>query len=84
VDVVVVADGLEDARRERALELEGELVGGDALEDVREVLRVEGDRRPVALDRRLDLADVVPDLRVGADRDPRLAVRRDLELHDVV
>ena len=56
VDVVVVADRPEHARRERPVELEGELVGGDVGQDVREVARVERDRRPVALDRGLDLA----------------------------
>ena len=83
VDVVVVADRLEDARRERAVELEGELVGVDVGQHVGEVARVERDRRAVALDRGLDLADVVADLGVGADGDPGLAVATDLELDDV-
>ena len=83
VDVVVVADGLEDARRERAVEFEGELVGVDVRQDVGEVAGVERDRRAVAFDRGLDLADVVADLGVGADRDPALAVAADLELDDV-
>ena len=83
MDVLVVADRLEDARRQRAVELEGELLGRDVGQDVGEVAGVERDRRPVALDRRLDLADVVADLGVGADRDPRLAVGADLELDDV-
>ena len=76
VDVLVVADRLEDAGRERAVELERELVGVDVRQDVGEVARVERDRRAVALDRGLDLADVVADLGVGADRDPGLAVGR--------
>ena len=83
VDVVVVADRLEDAGRQRAVELERELVGVDVGQDVGEVAGVERDRRAVALDRGLDLADVVADLGVGADRDPGLAVGRDLELDDV-
>ena len=34
VDVVIVAHRTEDARRQRPVELEGELVGGDVLEDL--------------------------------------------------
>ena len=66
VDVLVVADRLEHARRERPVELERELVGVQVLERFGEVARVEGDRRAVALDRRLDLALVVADVRGGA------------------
>ena len=76
MDVLVVADRLEDAGRERPVELEGELVRVDVRQDVLQVAGVEGDGRAVALDRRLDLADVVADLGVGADRDAGLAVRR--------
>ena len=83
MDVVVVADGLEDPRRERAVELQGELVRVDVGQDVRQVAGVERDRRAVALDRGLDVTDVVADLGVGADRDARLAVAADLELDDV-
>ena len=75
--------GLKTPGASGPVELERELLRGHVLEDVGEVPRVERDRRPVALDRRLDLAHVVADLRVGAHRDPRFAVRGDLELHDV-
>ena len=80
---MVVADRLEDAGRERPVELERELVRVDVGQDVGQVAGVERDRRPVALDRGLDLADEVADLGVGADRDPRLALGADLELDDV-
>ena len=83
VDVVVVADRLEDAGRQRPVELERELVGRHVGQDVGQVAGVERDRRAVALDRGLDLADVVADLGVGADRDAGLAVGADLELDDV-
>ena len=46
-------------------------------------LRVEGDRRAVALDGCFDLTDVVADLCIGADRDAGIAIGADLELHDV-
>ena len=75
--------GLKTPGDERAVELERELVGIDVGQDVGQVAGVERDRRAVALDRGLDLADVVADLGVGADRDPGLAVGRDLELDDV-
>ena len=83
VDVAVVADRLEDARRERPVQLEGELVRVDVRQDVRQEAGVERDRRPVALDRRLDPADVVADLGVRADGDPAVAVEPDAELDDV-
>ena len=71
---MVIADGLEDTGRERAVELEGELLGIDVRQDVGEVARIEGDGRAVAFDRGLDLTDVVADLGVGADRDAGLGV----------
>ena len=45
VDVLVVADRLEHAGRQRPVELERELVGVDVGQDVREVAGVERDRR---------------------------------------
>src|SRR5688572_2240499 len=81
--VAIVADRLEDARSEGPLELERELLRVHLLEHVREVLRVERDRGPVALHRGLDLADVVAHLGVGAHRDAGFAVRGDQQLHDV-
>ena len=43
MDVLVVADGLEDAWRQRTVELEGELVGGHVGQDIGEVASVERD-----------------------------------------
>jgi hypothetical protein len=62
-DVGDVAHRLEDARREGPVELEREAVGVDVRGGRRQVPGVEGDRRGVALDRRLDLPDMVADLR---------------------
>src|SRR5206468_12574711 len=70
-------------RRERSVELERELLGRDVLEDLREVPRVERDRRAVTLDCRLDLALVVADLGVRAHGHAGVTVRGDLELDDV-
>ena len=83
MDVLVVADRLEDAGRERAVQFERELVGVDVGQDIGQVASIERDRRAVTLDRGLDLADEVADLGIGADGDPGLAVGRDLELDDV-
>src|SRR5437762_7092966 len=83
VDIAAVAHRLEDARRQRALELEGELLGVHVRQDVGEVLGIEGDRGSIAFDLGLDLADVVAHLGVGSDGDAGVAVRADLELDDV-
>src|SRR5581483_9233526 len=61
VDVVVIAHGLEHALAGRARCLHGDLAV-QRLEDVLQVLRVEGDLDALAFDRRVDLALVVADL----------------------
>ena len=83
MDVPVVADGLEDAGRERPVELERELLGIDVCQHVGQEARVERDRRPVAFDRRFDPANVIADLGVRADRDPGVPLEPDSELDDV-
>ena len=81
--VGVVADRPEHPGRERSVQLEGELVDVDVLEHVDQVAGVERDRRPIALDRRLDLALVVADLGRRGDHDTGFPVDADPELDDV-
>ena len=83
VGVRVVADGPEDAWREGAVQVEGELVGRHVLEHVDQVSRIEGDRGAVALDAGLDPALVVADLGGGRDHDALLAVDADAHPDDV-
>src|SRR3972149_8838725 len=75
VDVIVRADRPEDPRRERAVELERDLVDLDVLEDVAQVPRVERDGRPVAFHGRIDLSLVVADVGRRGGRHRRIAPR---------